>query len=117
MRCKLIDFNVVETKEDFHIQMFGINENRETYFINVTDFKPFIYIKIGSGWKKSHCDEFMDHLKSLPTLKYCADNIVSYEMVEKKTLYGFDAGKYYKFIYISYTEPGIKIPGSGNNGI
>jgi len=101
MRCKLIDFNVVETKEDFHIQMFGINENRETYFIDVTDFKPFVYIKIGSGWKKSHCDEFMEHLKSLPTLKYCADNIVSYELIEKKTLYGFDAGKYYKFIYIS----------------
>ena len=101
LRCKLTDFNVVENKEEYHIHMFGINEQRETYFIDVTDFKPFVYIKIGSGWKKNHCEEFIEHLKSLPTLKYLADNILSYELVEKKNLYGFDAGKYYKFIYIS----------------
>jgi DNA polymerase elongation subunit (family B) len=101
IKCKLIDFNVSENNDAYNIEMFGINEHRDTFRINVSDFKPFVYIKIGSGWKKNHCDEFMEHLKGLPTLKYCANNIVSYEMVEKKTLYGFDAGKYYKFIYIS----------------
>jgi NAD(P)-dependent dehydrogenase (short-subunit alcohol dehydrogenase family) len=39
LRCKLTDFNVVENKEEYHIHMFGINEMRETYFIDVTDFK------------------------------------------------------------------------------
>jgi DNA polymerase elongation subunit (family B) len=101
IRCKLIDFNVNENQDTYTIQMFGINEKRETFYMNVTDFKPFVYIKIGSGWKKNHCDEFMDHLKSLPSLAYLSKNIISYELLEKKTLYGFDAGKYYKFIYIS----------------
>jgi DNA polymerase elongation subunit (family B) len=102
IRCKLLDFNVVESSGDeYKIEMFGINEKRESHYINVTDFKPFVYIKVGSGWKKNHCEEFMEHLKSLPTLAYLANNIISYELVEKKSLYVFDAGTYYKFIYIS----------------
>ena len=82
IRCKLIDFNVSE-KDQFIIQMFGINEKRETFSITINDFNPFIYIKIGSGWKKSHCDEFIEHLKSLPELAFQSKNIVSYEMVQK----------------------------------
>ena len=101
IRCKLLDFNVVESNDSYNIEMFGINEKRETYYINVNDFKPFVYIKVGSGWKKNHCDEFIDHLKSLPTLAYLSQNIISYELVEKKSLYVFDAGAYYKFIYIT----------------
>ena len=101
IRCKLIDFNVIDSQDSYNIEMFGIDEKRDTYYINVTDFKPFVYIKIGSGWKKNHCDDFIDHLKSLPSLSYFAKNIISYELVEKKSLYGFDAGQYYKFIYIS----------------
>ena len=106
IRCKLIDFNVIE-KDQFVIQMFGINEKRETFSITINDFNPFIYIKIGSGWKKSHCDEFIEHLKSLPELAFQAKHIVSYEMVQKKTLYGFDGGQYYNFIYISCKNMGF----------
>ena len=46
IRCKLIDFNVIE-KDQFIIQMFGINEKRETFSITINDFNTFIYIKIG----------------------------------------------------------------------
>ena len=41
IRCKLLDFNVVESNDSYNIEMFGINEKRETYYINVNDFKSF----------------------------------------------------------------------------
>ena len=99
IRCKLIDF-VVNESDQFKIQMFGINSDRETFAITVTDFLPFVYIKVGSTWNYSKCDEFIDHIKSLPGFSYAANNIVYHELVQRKKLYGFDGGKYYKFICI-----------------
>jgi len=99
IRCKLIDFVISET-DQFKIQMFGINDKRETFSITVYDFKPFVYIKVGSSWSKSKCDEFIEHLKGLSDFKYVANHIVSYELVQRKKLYGFDGGKYYNFICI-----------------
>ena len=99
IRCKLIDFVVSET-DKFKIQMFGINDKRETFSITVNDFKPFVYVKVGTHWSKSECDEFIDHLKKKPEFKYIANNIISYELVQRKKLYGFDGGKYYNFICI-----------------
>jgi DNA polymerase elongation subunit (family B) len=101
MECKLIDFNVSD-KEEFSIQMFGIDESRNTYSISIYDYTPFIYIRVGNNWTTSNCDEFIDHLKNHENnaIKYSFKTIVSYEMVSKKTLYGFDGGKYHKFIYI-----------------
>ena len=31
-------------KKQFHIQMFGIDEHRNTYSIEVTDFKPYFFV-------------------------------------------------------------------------
>jgi len=99
--CKLIDFNVSD-KEEFVIQMFGIDESRKTYSISIYDYTPFIYIRVGNDWTTKHCDEFIDHLKNHENgaIKYSFKTIVSYEMVSKKSLYGFDGGKFHKFIYI-----------------
>ena len=99
IRCKLIDF-VVNDSDQFKIQMFGINSKRETFAITVNDFMPFVYVKVGATWNKSKCGEFIDHLKSLQGFNYVAKHIVSYELVSRKKLYGFDGGKYYNFICI-----------------
>ena len=99
IRCKLIDF-VVNDSDQFKIQMFGINSKRETFSITVNDFMPFVYVKVGATWNKSKCGEFVDHLKSLQGFNYVAKHIVSYELVSRKKLYGFDGGKYYNFICI-----------------
>ena len=58
-------FKHKKDKSTFVIQMFGINDKRETYSITVYDFKPFVYVKVGSKWNKSNCDEFIDHLEKL----------------------------------------------------
>ena len=99
--CKLIDFNVSD-KEEFVIQMFGIDESRKTYSISIYDYTPFIYIRVGNDWTTTKCDEFIEHLKNHENgaIKYSFKKIVSYEMVSKKSLYGFDGGKFHKFIYI-----------------
>ena len=102
LTCKLFDF-VVNEKDNFQIQMFGIDAERNTYSITVNDFSPFVYIKVGNKWNKKNCDDFIEHLKTHPEFGYQAkQNIVSYEIIQKKILYGFDGGKFHNFIFISF---------------
>jgi hypothetical protein len=100
LECKLFDFHVNE-KDHFQIQMFGIDQNRNTYSITVNDFNPFIYIRVGNRWTANDCDLFIEHLKSHPDIGHQAKNIIKYELIKKKSLYGFDGGKKYNFIFIS----------------
>jgi DNA polymerase elongation subunit (family B) len=94
--CKLFDF-VVNESDNFQIQMFGIDEHRNTYSVTVNDFNPFVYIKVGNKWTKTDCDEFVEYIKK----EIPHSNILKYELIQKKSLYGFDGGKKYNFLFIS----------------
>lgn len=103
-RC--IDFISSDFFDDeFKMQLYGIDENRKTYCLKVNDFKPFIYIKIGSHWTENNVNEFIEFLKETSEdfnmRKMLETDLYEYKMVQHKTLYDFDANKYYKFIYIS----------------
>ena len=49
--CRLIDFKISDggygdsDNDQFKMQIFGIDENRKTYSIEVNNFKPFFYIR------------------------------------------------------------------------
>lgn len=105
VELKLIDFQVNSSlNELFTIQMYGLDEKRNTYSIFVNDFKPFVYIKVSDNWNKKKTDDFINHFKENDNYTIACsakENIHSYEWVKKKTLYGFDNGKYYNFVYIS----------------
>jgi DNA polymerase elongation subunit (family B) len=102
IECKLIDF-VVNDSEEFSIQMFGIDEKRNTYSITIKDYLPFVYIRVGDTWLNSVCDEYMEHLKNHDnaSIKMSYKYVDNYKIVERKKLYGFDGGKYHKFIQIN----------------
>jgi len=103
LQIKMIDFQVSDMKDDFRIQMYGLDESRKTYSITVNHFNPFVYIKVSNDWSKYKTDEFIEHLRNNENISIAkgSEDIVSYEWVKKKTLYGFDANKYYNFVYIS----------------
>ena len=85
----------------FQIQMFGINEKGEVCSITVNDYKPFFYVKVDDEWKNSDKDKFYNHLKK-EAGKYYENSIYSCELVKHKKLYGFDKGKLYKFIKVTF---------------
>lgn len=110
--------SISEHNKEFKIFLFGINEKGVSACIQVLDYKPFFYIKlskeIDEGVMKriknylieqllknedSFYDSKSEQEKDLIKNKY--RNAVELEHLNQKTLYGFDAGKFYPFVKVS----------------
>lgn len=87
--------------KEYVIQMFGINENGKTASITVTDYKPFFYILVNENWNESHRIGFIAQIYE-EIGKYYNGTIISSKYVYKHKLYGFDAGKKYKFLVLRF---------------
>ena len=87
----------------FIIQMFGYNQENQSCSITVKDFKPFFYIKVGDKWTQETKARFLNYIKE-KIGKYYQNSIVDCELLKKKKLYGFDAGKKYKFVKLKFNS-------------
>ena len=108
MTFRCVDFQASDFTEDsFQVKIYGIDENRNTYCVNITDFKPFFYIKVGDDWTTRDVDDFITHLKKISATqnyalhKSLCEDIDTIKLIQRKTLYNFDNNKKHKFIYIS----------------
>ena len=97
-------YNYID-KSVFQIQMFGINEKGETFSISVTNFQPFFYVLVEDHWDIPMKNQFIIEIKK-KIGKFYEKSICDKEcvMVKRKKLYGFDAGKEYKFIKLVFTN-------------
>ena len=113
---KLFEFNVYSDKgsdndsdEDdvkFAIQMFGINQKGEKASIIVEDYQPFFYLKVDNHWGQTKKNALYDHLKS-KVGKFYEKSILECKLIEKKKLYGFDAGKKHRFVTLKFANINI----------
>ena len=85
----------------FTIQMFGVNEKGKTACIHVKDYMPFFYVKVGDNWDDSKKMQFVAQLYVDLGDSY-ANTIKSAKLIQRKKLYGFDGGKEYNFIQLSF---------------
>jgi hypothetical protein len=121
---KLFEFNVYNDKgldrdsdEDdgykankdnsrFIIQMFGINEEGQKASIIVEEYQPFFYVKVDNNWGQTKKTAFYNHLKT-KVGKYYEESIIECKLIERKKLYGFDAGKKHRFIEVKFANVNI----------
>ena len=93
-------------KTKFGIQMFGINEEGKKASIIVEEYQPFFYLKVDNNWGQTKKNAFYNYLKS-KIGKFYEDTIVDCKLIERKKLYGFDAGKKHRFIEIKFANINI----------
>ena len=108
---KLLDY-VIKDKNDYDengdeqkqllVQMFGLNEKGETFTVNVNNYKPFFYIQVPDNWTITTKNKFESHLVENLNLK----GLVDCKIIKRQKLYGFDAGKEYKFIMLKFNTLG-----------
>ena len=97
------EYKVKRDVKQFVIQMFGINETGETFSVFVNDYKPFFYVKVGDDWTIDRKTEFLSHLKK-KVGKYYENSICDCKIIKRHKLYGFDAGKEYKFVQLKFNN-------------
>ena len=90
-------------KNQFAIQMFGINERGETCCIIVHNYEPFFYVKVPESWGFDAKARFITELKKTVG-KFSEDSILADEckLLRRKKLYGFDGGKDHKFLMLKF---------------
>ncbi len=118
---KLFEFNIYNEKgvqdEDaeiksntdinkFVIQMFSINEEGQKASIIVEEYQPFFYLKVDDNWGQTKKTAFYNHLKT-KVGKYYEGSIIECKLIERKKLYGFDAGKKHRFIEVKFENLNI----------
>uniref|UniRef100_A0A6C0AL80 DNA-directed DNA polymerase n=1 Tax=viral metagenome TaxID=1070528 RepID=A0A6C0AL80_9ZZZZ len=122
-QCRLFDFdilNIVPDEQDsdddnkkkrtdsreFVVKMYGIDTEGKTYCIFVEGFEPFFYVRIPNKWNKRNVYKFKDFLIN-KIGKYYSDSITDCRIVQKKKLYGFDAGQNYKFMVVKFKNMNV----------
>lgn len=83
------------------VQLFGKDTKGATYSVYVQGFKPYFYLKVDDDWTNNILSQFAHNIINILGKRY-KSSIASIELVEKKTLYGFDNNKYFKFVKISF---------------
>jgi DNA polymerase elongation subunit (family B) len=106
---RVLDFNVYETAPDeesgdpatFAIQIFGLNEQGKTCSIVAEDYKPFFYVMVDDTWSLTTKTNFLDHIKTKIKMENAITDCI---IVKRKKLYGFDAGRLYKFVKFEFAN-------------
>jgi hypothetical protein len=131
---RLLDFNVFNKEEDssdseertykdknnFMVQMFGIDEKGKTYSVTAEGFRPFFYLMVNDRWKLKDKSEFLTHLQTKIGEHY-KDSITKCKIIKRKKLYGFDGGKEHRFIFLEFLNMNaynkVKVMGKNAGGI
>ena len=99
---KLYDIIVLsEQEEDFTIQLFGLNENKQSFCLLVQEFKPFFYVKVPAVFQIADKDSLLSFIKSKIYKKY-QDIEIEIKLIKRKQLYGFDGNQKYKFVCLTF---------------
>jgi len=110
MEVRLFDFQPVSRKDPdidandatmFVIQMFGINEQGETFSIEVHDFKPYFYCLVPPSFTSGDKRSFLEHVKQ-KVGPYFADSILECVFIKRKKLDGFDAQSDHLFLCFKF---------------
>ena len=93
-------------KTEFIIQCFALNKKGESYCLYIKNFNPFFYVEVDDSFKLKYKDDFKNFLFSQigdeDLQSYYEESLIKCKLVEKNKLYGFNAGKKHKFIYLEF---------------
>ena len=101
---RVIPVDIKRDNKYFTIEAFGKDEKGKTYSVQIENFEPFFYVKVGDHWTSVKKRGFIKHIqrKISPRSDYYKDSITGCKLIKNKKLYGFDGGKLHTFICIKF---------------
>ncbi|KAI0295971.1 hypothetical protein BC826DRAFT_1006478 [Russula brevipes] len=81
------------------IHMFGVTEEGHSVLVHVKGFMPYFFVAVPRGFVAEDIQSFMSELNSL------VNAVVSIELVQKRSLWGYKGDELAAFMRITVTEP------------
>ena len=106
----VVDWNDLDDFEDdedtnfdsyYNIEAYGRTEDNKSVYCKITNFTPYFFVEIPRSWKKLHVDRFVNFIKT-KTYGRHQTGLVGHDIVKKHRLYGFTAGKRFKFVRLVF---------------
>ena len=85
----------------YNIEAYGRTEDNKSVYVKITDFTPYFFVEIPRSWKDMHVNKFINFIKSKTYGKY-QSSLIKFDIVKKHRLYGFTAGKRFKFVRLIF---------------
>ena len=89
--------------DEFVVEAYALNAVGESAHITITGYRPEFYILVGDDWgereKRTFDQKLRSHLGS-----YYDKSYIGSVYLRRKTLYGFDAEKFHKFLKLSFVS-------------
>ena len=113
IKLNIIDWNDYDEIEDesetsidekYYIEIFGKTKKDKSVYLKVTGFTPHFYIEVDDFWKKKHLRLFIDSIRNMVWPKKYKDCLIDFKLKKKHNLYGFKAGKKFKFVMLAFTS-------------
>lgn len=108
----VIDWNSKDDIEDeeeetdessFVIEAFGKTKDNQSVYLKINNFTPYFYVEIPKRWQDMHIKKFLNYIKG-KTYGKLQNSIITYDVVRRKKLYGFTAGKKFSFLRIVFNS-------------
>jgi DNA polymerase elongation subunit (family B) len=96
--------NNIITNGSYKIKIYGRTESGESITVEVDKFYPYFYVKIPENWTLANAVVLINYFKLKINSKSAIKGLKSFEIVEKKDSYGFNADKIFKFLKLVFKD-------------
>jgi DNA polymerase elongation subunit (family B) len=97
-------FEIRKNNKRFTVQVFGLDAQCNKYVGYIHNFRPYFYLKVIGKYSDNLLNRFRNIVEKRLGKFSNKNSVTEIKHVKKKTLYGFDAGRKYHFIKISFSN-------------
>ena len=88
----------------YYIETYGRTKDDKSVYLKITNFTPYFYVEIPKHWEGRHLEMFVEELKKKVWPEKFRFSLINYEIRRRNKLYGFRAGKKYKFAMLVFNS-------------
>jgi len=100
--CCMVNEEWTEGEETLFVNLFGLNEQGETFKIIVDDFRPYFYCMVPNTFSKQDCAEFRRHI--VQAVGNSLEESIECTLQARRKLYGFNGGHTNRFVCFQFNS-------------
>ena len=93
-----------EAEHYYNIETYGRTKDDKSVFLRINNFQPYFYVEIPLEWKKTQLETFIEMVRKNVWPNKYKKCLINYSLKKRYKLYGFRAGKKYKFIRLEFNS-------------